>query len=339
MIKIAIDTAGGDLSPAANIDGAIAALKELTDAEIYLVGDESAINCRLQDMTYDKERVKIVHAPDVIDCHDKPTEAIRTKTESSMYKCIELLKSEEGVNAMVSTGSTGALLAGAVLKIGRIHGVKRPAFCPLLPTVTGGFVAMCDSGANIECDETQLTQFGVMGNLYLKKAYGIKNPRVALLNVGTEEEKGDELRKAVYKNFKNDASMNFVGNMESRDFISGNYDLVVCDGFSGNVLLKSTEGGCLELLKLLKKAIKKNLKTKMGALLLKKELTGIKNLMDYNNYGGAVLLGCKKTVVKGHGSSKALSVYHCVKQAYNMEKNGLREAISAEIDKTANTAE
>ena len=127
--------------------------------------------------------------------------------------------------------------------------------------------------------------------------------------------------------------------MEGRDLLSGNYDLVVCDGFSGNVLLKSTEGGCLELLKLLKKAIKKNLKTKMGALLLKKELTGIKNLMDYNNYGGAVLLGCKKTVVKGHGSSKALSVYHCVKQAYNMEKNGLREAISAEIDKTANTAE
>lgn len=334
MIKIAIDTLGGDLSPDANIEGALAALKKLTDMEIYLVGDENAINRKLQNEVYDKERVRIIHAPDVIDCHDKPTEAIRTKKDSSLYKCIELLKSEEGINAMVSTGSTGALLAGAVLKLGRIRGVKRPAFCPLVPTVTGGSVALCDSGANLECDELQLTQFAVMGNLYLKKAYGISKPRVALLNVGTEEEKGDEIRKAVYKNLENDPAINFAGNMESRDFITGNYDLVVCDGFSGNVLLKSTEGGCLELLKLLKKAIKTNLKTKMGALLLKKQLKGIKNLMDYNNYGGAVLLGCKKTVVKGHGSSKALSIFHCVEQAYNMEKNGLREAIEKEMSKS-----
>ncbi len=337
MIKIAIDTLGGDNSPEANVIGALTALEKLNDMDIYLVGDETAINRVLQDKKYDKERVKIVHAPDVIDCHDKPTEAIRIKKDSSLYKCLELLKSEEGVNAMVSTGSTGALLAGAVLKLGRIKGVKRPAFCPLLPTVTGDFVAMCDSGANLEPDELQLTQFGVMANLYLKKAYGIKHPRVALLNVGTEEEKGDEIRKAVYRNLKNDPEINFVGNMESRDFISGKYDLVVCDGFSGNVLLKSTEGSCLELLKLLKKALTKNFKNKMGALLIKKDITAIKSLMDYNNYGGAVLLGCKKTVVKGHGSSKALSIFHCVEQAYNMEKNGLREAIGEEIIKTTET--
>ena len=207
MIKIAIDTLGGDLSPDANIEGALAALKKLTDMEIYLVGDENAINRKLQNEVYDKERVRIIHAPDVIDCHDKPTEAIRTKKDSSLYKCIELLKSEEGINAMVSTGSTGALLAGAVLKLGRIRGVKRPAFCPLVPTVTGGSVALCDSGANLECDELQLTQFAVMGNLYLKKAYGISKPRVALLNVGTEAEKGDEIRKAVYKNLENSAYM------------------------------------------------------------------------------------------------------------------------------------
>lgn len=338
MIKIAIDTLGGDNSPEANIIGALNALEKLNDMEIYLVGDETAINRVLQDKKYDKERVRIIHAPDVIDCHDKPTEAIRVKKDSSLYRCFELLKSEEGINAMVSTGSTGALLAGAVLKLGRIKGVKRPAFCPLLPTVTGDFVAMCDSGANLEPDELQLTQFGVMANLYLKKAYGIKHPRVALLNVGTEEEKGDEIRKAVYRNLKNDPEVNFVGNMESRDFISGKYDLVVCDGFSGNVLLKSTEGGCLELLKLLKKALTKNFKNKMGALLIKKDITAIKTLMNYNNYGGAVLLGCKKTIVKGHGSSKALSVFHCVEQAYNMEKNNLREAIAEEITKTTETA-
>lgn len=338
MIKIAIDTLGGDNSPEANVIGALNALEKLNDMEIYLVGDETAINRVLQDKKYDTERVRIIHAPDVIDCHDKPTEAIRVKKDSSLYKCFELLKSEEGINAMVSTGSTGALLAGAVLKLGRIKGVKRPAFCPLLPTVTGDFVAMCDSGANLEPDELQLTQFGVMANLYLKKAYRIKHPRVALLNVGTEEEKGDEIRKAVYRNLKNDPEVNFVGNMESRDFISGKYDLVVCDGFSGNVLLKSTEGGCLELLKLLKKALTKNFKNKMGALLIKKDITAIKTLMDYNNYGGAVLLGCKKTIVKGHGSSKALSVFHCVEQAYNMEKNNLREAIAEEITKTTETA-
>ena len=326
MIKVAIDTMGGDLSPDANVDGALAALEKISDLEIYLVGDETAINQKLQNKKYDKERVKIVHAPDVIDCHDKPTEAIRRKTDSSMVKCIELLKSEQGVDAMVSTGS-----AGAVLKIGRIPGVKRPAFCPLVPTVTGDFVALCDSGANIECDETQLTQFAVMGNLYLKKAYGIKSPRVVLLNVGTEEEKGDELRKTVYQNLKNDPEINFVGNMESRDFISGKYDLIVCDGFSGNVLLKATEGGCLELLKLLKKVIKKNLKTKMGALLMKKELTGIKNLMDYNNYGGGVMLGVNKTIIKGHGSSKTNAIYNCVKQAYTLEKNKLISAIGEAI--------
>lgn len=339
MIKVAIDTLGGDHSPDANIDGAVTALNNIDDLELTLVGDSLTINQKLQNKKYDRERLKIVHAPGVIDCHDKPSDALRQKPDSSLAKCFELLKSEEGINAFVSTGSTGAILAGAVLKIGRISGVKRPCFCPLVPNVKGGFVALADSGANVNCDELQLTQFAIMGNLYLKKAYGVDNPRVALLNIGTEEEKGDELRKAVYQNLKNNKNINFVGNMESRDFISGKYDLVVADGFSGNVLLKSTEGGCLELLKLLKGALTKNFKTKMGALLLKKEVYGIKNLMDYNNYGGAVLLGTKKTIVKGHGSSKALSIFHCIEQAYNMEKNNLRDAIAEEITKESTEVE
>lgn len=334
MIKIAIDTLGGDLSPDANIEGAINALNELSDLTIYLVGDERVIQEKLTGKNYDKTRVHIINAPDVISCHDKPTEAIRTKKESSLYKCFELLKNEEDINALVSTGSTGALLAGAVMKTGRIPGVKRPAFCPLLPTVQGGRVAICDSGANMECTELELVQFALMGSLYMQKAYGIESPRVALLNVGTEEEKGDEMRKAVYNTLKATPTVNFVGNMESRDLISGSYDLVVCDGFSGNVLLKSTEGSCMELLKLLKGSLMKNFKTKMGALLIKGELKKIKGLMDYNNYGGAVLLGCKKTIVKGHGASKASAVYHCTVQAYNMEKNNLREAIQQEIAKT-----
>lgn len=219
------------------------------------------------------------------------------------------------------------------MKIGRIKGVKRPAFCPLLPTMNHGIVGVCDSGANVDCTPLYLQQFAIMGSLYMEKAYGIKSPKTALLNVGTEEEKGDLLRKETYQLLKETPSVNFVGNMESRDLLSGSYDLVVCDGFSGNVLIKSTEGACLELLKLLKSTFMASFKNKLGALLLKKDIMNIKSFMDYNNYGGAVLLGCSKTIVKGHGSSKAAAVYNCVKQAYNMEKNNLCEAISEEITK------
>lgn len=334
MIKIAVDAFGGDLSPDANIDGALEALEKISDIQIYFVGDQNIIESKLQNKTYDKSRIKIVHAPDVIDCHDIPTEAIRNKKESSLYKSIELLKSDEGVNALVSLGSTGAILAGAVLKLGRIRGIKRPAFCPVLPALSGGIVGICDSGANVDCDSEQLFQFAIMSNLYMQKAYGLEHPRVALLNVGVEEEKGDILHKEVYQKLKAVENLNFVGNMESRDLLSGKYDLIVCDGFSGNVLLKSTEGTSLELLKLLKGTFLKNFKTKLGALMLKKEITSLKNLMDYNNYGGAVLLGVNKTVVKGHGSSKAKSVVHCMEQAYNMEKNNLRESIAQALGPT-----
>lgn len=331
MIKIIVDGFGGDLSPEVNVEGAIKALNEIKDLEIILSGDEEILNNELNKYKYDKSRVSILHAPDVITCHDKPTEAIKRKKESSMVKAIEMLRTDESVNAFVTTGSTGALLAGSVLRVGRIPGVKRPAFCPILPTMNRKIVAICDSGANADCDPIYLQQFAIMGNLYLQKAYGIEKPRVALLNVGTEEEKGDMLRKEAYQLIKQIPDLNFVGNMESRDLLTGNYDLVVCDGFSGNVLIKSTEGTAMEILKLLKKTLKKNLKTKLGALVIKKDVYEIKDFMDYNNYGGAVLLGCKKTVVKGHGSSKTNAIYNCVKQAYNMEKNNLSVAISSAI--------
>ena len=331
MIKIIVDGFGGDLSPEVNVEGAIKALNEIKDLEIILSGDEEILNKELNKYKYDKSRVSILHAPDVITCHDKPTEAVKRKKESSMVKAIEMLRTDESVNAFVTTGSTGALLAGSVLRLGRIPGVKRPAFCPILPTMNRKIVAVCDSGANADCDPIYLQQFAIMGNLYLQKAYGIEKPRVALLNVGTEEEKGDMLRKEAYQLIKQIPDLNFVGNMESRDLLTGNYDLVVCDGFSGNVLIKSTEGTAMEILKLLKKTLKKNLKTKLGALVIKKDVYEIKDFMDYNNYGGAVLLGCKKTVVKGHGSSKTNAIYHCVKQAYNMEKNNLSVAISSAI--------
>lgn len=327
MIKIIVDMYGGDKSPQVNIEGAIKALNELKDITLILSGDETALKVDLQNYKYDTSRIEFLHAPDQISCDDKPTEAVKRKKDSSLVKALELLRSTDDVNALVSIGSTGAILAGAVLRIGRIPGVKRPAFCPILPTMTNSIVAVCDSGANVDCDPLYLKQFAIMGSLYLEKAFNIKKPRVALLNVGVEEEKGDLLRKEAHALLKETSSINFVGNMESRDLLTGKYDLIVCDGFSGNVLIKSTEGTAIELLKLFKKTFKKNIKTKLGALLLKKDIYAIKDYMDYNNYGGAVLLGAKKTLVKGHGSSKSEAVYNCIKQAYNMEKNNLCKAI------------
>ena len=322
MIKIAVDCFGGDRSPSANVEGAIKALKENNDLYLILVGDEELIKKELSNFEYDQERLEILHASDVITCNDTPTDAIRRKKESSMVKAFDLLRNEDDVRGMVSIGSTGAVLAGAVMKVGRIPGVKRPACCPILPTMNDGIVAICDSGANVDCDPQYLQQFAIMGSLYLNKAYNIENPRVGLLNVGVEEEKGNALVKETYQLLKNETpNINFKGNMESRELLTGEFDLIVCDGFNGNVLLKSAEGACLEVMKLLKKTITNGFRNKIGALLLKKGLYEIKDKMDYNNYGGAVVLGVKKTIVKGHGSSKAPAVYHCSKQAYNMEKN------------------
>lgn len=333
MIKIAVDAYGGDNSPHANVEGAVKALKDLDDIEIVLTGDKPALEKLLSEENYDKNRLSVIDAPEVIGCNEKPTEAIKTKKDSSLVKCFELLRTDADTHAMVTLGSSGALLAGAVLRVGRIRGVKRPAFCPTLPTVNGGLVCICDSGANVDCTPQYLQQFALMGSLFLKKAYNVKNPRVALLNVGVEEEKGDELRKQTYPLLENTAAINFVGNTESRNLLSGEFDLVVCDGFAGNVLLKSTEGAVSNLMKLLKREITSGFKAKMGALLLKDKFYDIKNLMDVGNYGGAVLLGAAKTIVKGHGNAQASTVCNCIKQAYTMEKNNLCQAIGEEICK------
>lgn len=328
MIKIIVDAMGGDNSPNVNVEGSVSALSKISDIEITLVGPEATLNDLLKNFDYDKTRLKIVNADDVITCNDKPTEAIRTKKESSLYKSYELLRTQD-YGGMVSIGSTGAILVGAITRLGRIKGVSRPALVPVVPTIEGdGIVALCDSGANAECFSNQINQFATMGSFYLEKAFGVKNPRVGLLNIGAEENKGDNLRKETYQLLKGNKHINFVGNAEAREYLSGKFDLIVCDGFSGNVLLKAIEGACMGVMKLVKHTFLKNLKTKIGALLLKKDLYAVKNKMDYNNYGGAALLGVSKTVVKGHGSSKGKSVFKCIEQAYTMEKSGLRTAIT-----------
>lgn len=332
MVKLAIDCFGGDNSPAANVEGALMALPMFPDLKLLLTGDEESIKKELEGKEYDRDRIEIVHAPEVISCDEVPTAAIKQKKESSLMKAVELVRTDETVHGMITVGSTGALIAAATLRIGRIPGVKRPAFCPLMPTMKGGTVSVCDSGANVDVSVRMLCQFAIMGDLYLRSAYGKEAPRVALLNVGVEDTKGDELRKAAYPIIKGIPGLNFVGNMEARELLSGDYDLVVCDGFSGNVLIKSTEGACLEMLKKLKRDICSRTIYKVGAALMKKMFDEEKRFMDYRNYGGSVLLGCKKIVVKGHGSSNGISIMKCIEQAYRMQLADLTEQTRVRIE-------
>ena len=333
MIRIIVDCFGGDHCPQAPIEGALKAMATYPDLYILLTGDEAILQKELEGKTYDKSRLEIVHAPEVIGCDEKPTDVVRLKRNSSMMKGIILLRDRDDIAALVSTGSTGALVTGALVRLGRIPGVIRPAFCPLLPTMDGGIVGVCDSGANVEVTAAHLRQFAIMASLYLENVYGVSKPRVALLNVGKEAEKGDEIRQEAYKLLQDTPSVNFVGNMESRDLLSGSYDVVVADGFSGNVLVKTTEGTALELLKKLKKEIFSKTLYKLGALLMKRMFADMKGFMNYQNYGGSVLLGTSKVVVKGHGSSKAVAVEKCIEQAYRMELSRLSDKIEAEIVK------
>ena len=331
MIKILVDCFGGDHCPEAPVAGALAALAANPDLYLILTGDEARLKAELAGKTYDAARLEIVHAPEVIGCDEKPTDVIRLKRNSSMMKAIILLRDRDDIAALVSTGSTGALVTGALVRLGRIPGVIRPAFCPILPTMAGGIVGICDSGANVEVTPAHLRQFAIMASLYLENVYGVTRPRTALLNVGKEAEKGDTIRQETYKLLQETPSVNFVGNMESRDFLSGQYDLVVADGFSGNVLVKSTEGTALELLKKLKKDIYSRPIYKLGALLMKRMFQEEKEFMNYQNYGGSVLLGTQKVVVKGHGSSRAVAVEKCIEQAWRMETSRLAAKIETEI--------
>ena len=326
-MKLIIDCFGGDNSPAANVEGAIFALNEHPDLELIFTGDEALIRKELDRLGYNGGRIEVVHAPEVITGEDKPTDAIRVKKDSSMMKAITMLRTDKEIAGVVSTGATGALIAAATLRIGRIRGIRRPAFCPILPTMDGGLIGICDSGANVDITAPMLLQQAILGSAYLRHAYGVENPRVALLNIGTESEKGDALRKEAYPLLSACEHINFVGNMESRDLLSGKYDLVVCDGFAGNVLVKTTEGTALELLKKLKKEIYSKTKYKIGALMMKQLFADLKDFMNYQNYGGSVLLGCEKTIVKGHGSSDANAVRVCVNQAYKMSAG----AMNAEV--------
>lgn len=332
MIRIAVDCLGGDHSPASDVGGALLALASHPDLHVVLFGDGAAIEEQLAAAReVPRERIEIVNAPEAVSGEDAPIDAVRMKKGSSMISAVRALREDDSLGALVSSGASGVLVGASILRIGRVDGVRRPAFCPVLPTMSGGVVAICDSGANMDPTPETLLQNALLGSAYLSCAYGIDMPRVALLNVGTESEKGDDLHRDAYALLKRAEGIRFVGNMESRDLLSGKYDLVVCDGFSGNVLVKSTEGACLEMLKRLKKDLTSSFRNKLGALFLYPTLMREKEFMNYQNYGGSVLLGLEKLVVKGHGSSNARAIAVSIDLAYRMLDKRLNEKIKISV--------
>lgn len=333
-MRIILDAMGGDNAPKAFLQGAFLAAKE-TSANILLVGRvEQLLECMKElDYTDLPPNVELKNADDVVDMHDDPANVLRTRKDSSMVVGLKMLADGEG-DAFISAGSTGALLSAATLTVKRVRGIRRAAFCPSMPTKTGRCM-LIDAGANSECTPEFLLQFGCMGSYYAKKSFGLENPRVGLLNNGAEEGKGGDLQKQAYallKDAKERGVINFVGNVEARDVPLGAVDVVVCDGFSGNVLLKSIEGTAIFMGSHFKKAFKKNLLTKLGAVLAMSGIKDVIGLLDYSAVGGTMLLGIAKPVIKAHGSSNEVAVLNAIKQAIACAESGICEDIKANVE-------
>ena len=333
MISIAVDVYGGDNAPGCVIDGALEALRAMDDVSILFCGAQAEVEGLLNGREYDAQRVSIVDAPDIITNHESPTLAIRRKLNSSMVRAMDLVKKGEA-DAVVTAGSTGAALAGGIFRMGRIRGIDRPALGPVLPTSGEHPVILIDCGANADCKPDYLVQFALMGQAYMKGVMGIANPKVGLLHVGAEDEKGNELCKAVFPLLKDHPGVNFYGNVEARDVLTGVVQVIVCDGFSGNILLKSTEGAAQLIFGKLKKGLMSSTRSKLGALMVKPALKTVKNELDYEQYGGAALLGVKGALVKAHGSSKGHAYACAIAQAHTMVKGGVVGIIAQSLEES-----
>ena len=337
MIKIIVDAMGGDNAPYASVAGAVAASQE--DKELYIIftGRKAEVEAELQKHSFDKTRFEIIDCPDVIEMNDNPASSVRRR-QSSLMHAFELLKTDEEIQALVTAGSTGAVIVGGQLILGRINGVRRPALCPAVPNSRGGYTLLLDCGANAECRPAMLCQFAVLGTVYAKAGFGMENPKVGLLNNGTEDHKGDTLRQETYKILSGMKGIDFVGNVEGRDIVLGDVDVVVADGFSGNIALKSMEGCGKFVLNVLKKQIKSSLRSKIGYLFMRKALNGMREQLDFDKTGGALLLGLKKPVIKSHGSSKPETIANSIANAANVCRGGLVPAVEkllAEADLAA----
>ncbi|MBU9672103.1 phosphate acyltransferase PlsX [Planococcus sp. CP5-4] len=311
-MKIAIDAMGGDNAPKEIIDGVKQALEAFNDVEIVLYGQQDKITEYIKP----QDRLTIIQCAEVIESEDDPVRSVRRKKDASMVRMAEAVK-EGAADAAVSAGNTGALMSAGLFIVGRIDGVDRPALAPTLPTMDGKGFLMLDLGANADAKPEHLVQYAIMGSIYAEKVRGISNPTVGLLNIGTEEKKGNELTKAAFPLLK-EAPVNFIGNVESRDLLNGAADVVVTDGFTGNMVLKTIEGTAMNVFAMIKDVFMASTKTKIAAMLVKNDLSALKGMLDYSEYGGAGLFGLKAPVIKAHGSSNGTAFYNAIRQARTM---------------------
>lgn len=334
-MKIALDAMGGDHAPQEIILGGLQALKEYNYIEkLYLVGQLDKIEAVLAEQSsVDRSKIELVEATEVIEMEDHPANAYRRKKDASITVATRLVK-EGKADAVVSAGSTGGQMVAALFGLGRIKGVKRPAIGCVIPTMTGGKL-LVDSGANTNVDVENLVQFAQMGSIYMQCVGGIENPKVGLINNGTEETKGSELTQAAYQELKALDTINFIGNIEGRDVPAGAADVMACDGFTGNVVLKTMEGMAKVILTMLKDEVKSSLRCTVGAGLMKPALHGLKRKMDYAEYGGAPLLGVNGVSIVCHGSSKAKAIYKAIDIAYHCCESNFVEKIKGNFEKSS----
>ena len=309
---IAVDGMGGDNAPKEIIEGVYKALEEFSDLTVQLYGHQE----KMQPYLREQNRLEVIHCEEVIEAEDDPVRSVRRKKDASMVRMAQAVK-EGRADACVSAGNTGALMSAGLFVIGRIEGVDRPALAPTLPTIDGKGFVMLDMGANAEARPEHLVQYAVMGSIYAEKVRGIQNPTVGLLNIGTEEKKGNDLTKAAFPLLK-EAPINFIGNVESRDLLNGAADVVVTDGFTGNMVLKTIEGTAMNVFAMVKDVFMASAKTKFAAFLVKDDIRGLKGMLDYSEYGGAGLFGLKAPVIKAHGSSNANALFNAIRQTRTM---------------------
>lgn len=329
LVKVAVDAMGGDNAPGEIVKGAVEAVNENDNLKVYLVGKEELVNEQLAKYEYDKKRIEVVHATEVIEMSEPPVNAIRKKKDSSIVKAMGLVKNGT-CDAYVSAGSTGANLVGGQVLVGRIKGVERPPLAPVIPTATGATL-LIDCGANVDARPSHLVQFAKMGSVYMENIMNIKSPRVGILNIGAEEDKGNALVKETFPLLQNCPDINFVGSVEARDVPAGAVDVVVCEAFAGNILLKTYEGVGSTLIAKVKDGMMTSLKSKIGALLVKPALKQTLKAFDMDQYGGAPLLGLNGLVVKTHGNSKATAIKNSIIQCIEFKEQRINDKIREKI--------
>ncbi len=325
-VVVALDAMGGDYAPVETVRGAVEAVAEHPEIKVILVGKEDAIREELERYTYSQDNIEVKNATEIIEMGEVPTKAVREKKDSSLVVAMNLVRNDDA-DAVVSAGSTGAILVGGQLVVGRIKGIKRPALAPFLPTKKG-FSLLIDCGANVDARPEHLLQFAQMGSVYFENVMGKKKPTVGIVNIGTEEEKGNQLVKETYPLLKECRDIHFVGSVEAREIASGGCDILVCEAFVGNVILKFFEGVALTFLGCIKEGLLSSLRTKIGAVLIKPALKGLLKTFDVSSQGGAPLLGLKGLVVKAHGNSKSSEIRTAIAQCIAFKENSINEKIA-----------